>query len=208
MVLLVTSISAQMNAAAHHYVWNSKTFVELNYKHTIESSKDLSAAERSALVGAISALLRPFMADLEIGSESELRNIASQSRYRFIDLNDDRVPEVIVQPVGLKTGCGATGNCPFWVFVKTAQGYKAILDTRDKDGIGGVELYRVEPTMSNAYHDISVVTHDTVSQKTVYIYSFIRNKYQAVHCYSLSWTPPDGIKEWRFHKMPLITTCN
>jgi hypothetical protein len=56
--LLATGTLAQTNTTPHHFVWNSKTFVELDYKHTIQKSKDLLAAERTALVDTISAQLR------------------------------------------------------------------------------------------------------------------------------------------------------
>jgi hypothetical protein len=144
------------------------------------------------------------MANLEIASESELRKVAAQSRYKFIDLNEDGIPEVIVQPVGLKAGCGATGNCPFWVFLKTAHGYKMILDTRDKDGIGGIELYRIEPDLHGNFHNISVTTHDSASERTVLNYSFRQNYYHLIRCYSLSWSPQPGMK---YRKTPSITPC-
>jgi hypothetical protein len=202
--LLATGTLAQTNTTPRHLVWNSKTFVELDYKHTIRKSNDLPEAERTALVDTISAQLRPFMADLEIASETELRKVAAQSRYKFIDLNSNGIPEVIVQPVGLKAGCGATGNCPFWVFLKTADGYKVILDTRDNDGVGGIELYRIEPELHGNFHDISVATHGSASERTVLIYGFRQNYYYLIHCYSLSWSPQPGTK---YRKTPSITSC-
>lgn len=115
--------------------------------------------------------------------------------------------EVIVQPLGLKTGCGATGNCPFWVLSKTTHGYKTILDTRRQDGIGGIQLHRIEPQVSNTYHDISLATHDSASERTVLIYSFHRTQYKLARCYRLSWSSGASGK-WKLLKAPSITACN
>lgn len=100
------------------FKWDN-TFTELDFRSTIQRTQNLNRQEKTALVSAVAARIRPSKNDLEIASESELQSLSLQSRVKLIDLNEDGQPEVIVQPVGMKTGCGATGNCPFWVFAKT-----------------------------------------------------------------------------------------
>lgn len=208
MGLMVLNALAQRSPKqrAPEFHWDRDTFTELDYKHTLAKVKDLDPAEKAALVKAISAQIRPFKADLEIASERELWNIASQSRFSMIDLNGDGAPEVIVQPVGMKTGCGATGNCPFWVFVRAPKGYQSIMDTRGSDGIGGIELHRIELTPSNNFHDITLATHDSVSEKTILIYRFQNGKYRPVRCYSLNRVSTSGGK-WHELKNPAVTRC-
>jgi hypothetical protein len=82
---------------------------------TIRRFTELSPAEKASLTEAIAAQIRPFKADLEIGSERELHTIASNTRIKLIDLNGDGIAEVLAQANGIKAGCGATGNCPFWI---------------------------------------------------------------------------------------------
>jgi len=207
-VLTATSVLIQISAdrAAAGFHWNSQTFTELDFRHTIRNAKELKVSDKAALISAISTLLRPFKTDLEIASERELRDIASRSRFKLVDLNGDGVPEVIVQPVGMKAGCGATGNCPLWVFSKKALVYEPILDTRDADGIGGVELHRVEPTLTNNFHDITVASHDSASEKTIFVYRRQKDWYQKISCYSASWISPKG-GHGPVLKEPLITPC-
>jgi hypothetical protein len=207
-LLAVIAFSAFAQKSANFvpsgFKWAPGTFTELDFTHTISSAKDLPAPERASLIAAIATQLRLFKTDSEITSEHELRHVALQSRFKFVDLNEDGIPEVIVQPVGLKAGCGGTGNCPFWVFLKTAHGYKVILDTRDKDGIGGIELHRIEPALHGGFHDISVASHDSASARTVLIYGFRQNYYHLIRCYSLSWLSQPGMK---YRKTPSITPC-
>jgi hypothetical protein len=66
---------------------------------------------------------------MAMDADADLSALALKTRVKFIDLNGDGSPEVIAQPVGIEAGCGATGNCPFWVFERTSTGYKAILKT-------------------------------------------------------------------------------
>ena len=204
--MLSTSAQKSPNQPAPDFQWDANSFTKLDFTRTLATAKDLIPAEKAALVKAISTQIRPFKADLEIKSEHELRTIALSSRFKFIDLNEDGVPEIIVQPVGMKTGCGATGNCPFWVFVKTPEGYKELMDTRGKDGLGGIELYRVETTVTNNFHNITVASHDSASEKTVLVYTFQSGIYRPIRCYGLSWTSTDGGR-WHELKNPTVTRC-
>lgn len=126
--------------------WNSPKFHELGYSRShLSDAHNLSTDLKSALVRAISGRLRPHMADLEIADEKELRKLAEQSRFELLDLNGDGVMEVIVQPIRLKAGCGATGNCPLWIFARTPKQYRLLVE------IEGVQMYRQERSGNQGY---------------------------------------------------------
>jgi hypothetical protein len=114
---------------------------------------------------------------------------------------------VIAQAFGPKAGCGATGNCPIWVFMKTANSYQLLLDTRDKEGIGGIELLTVEETRTNGFNDLVLAAHDSASEKTLFVYRYRNGQYRESACYDADWQSWDG-GEIHFLKQPVITKCS
>ena len=182
--------------------WKETDTQELAPSDRIKVSKTLSPTERAALIKAISAQIRPDMDVLEIHSEKELGSIAADTRVKMIDLNGDGIPEVIAQAWGVRAGCGATGNCPFWVFSKSDSGYKLILG---KDG-WVFQIFTVEPTVTNGYHDFILGMHDSASEKTLFIYRFKNGRYHREACYDADWILMDA-KGWHELKNPLITAC-
>jgi hypothetical protein len=188
-----------------HFYWSARKAHELDYNRTIRNSPDLNPTDRAALLKTVAALIRPFMADLEIDSERELRKIAGDTRIEFIDLNGDGIPEVIAQPVGMNAGCGATGNCPMWVFIKATDGYQLLLDTRNKEGYGGVELLTVEEARTKGFRDIVLAAHDSASEKTLLVYRYRNCLYRESGCYDANWL--SWVGEVHFLKQPVITKC-
>ena len=198
--LLLLNLPIFLTGQASHrssFDWDSPKFHHLDYFNShVSEAKNLSADLKPALVRAIEAHLRPQMADLEIANEKELRKIAEQSRFELVDLNADGVSEVVVQPIGLKAGCGATGNCPFWVFALGGGKYRLILGTSG-------QMYRVESHGSNGYSDISVADHDSATEKTIYQFRFLRGQYKKIACYQAWWSTTDG----RLLERPIVNSC-
>jgi len=54
-----------------------------------------------------------------------------------------------------------------WVFIKATDGYQLLLDTRNKEGYGGVELLTVEEARTKGFRDIVLAAHDSASEKTL-----------------------------------------
>lgn len=185
-------------AAAGTFHWNWRKAEELDWKQSL-GKVNLKAANRAALQIAIAERLRPGMADLEIGSEEELKKVALDTRIKLIDLNADGIPEVVAQGCCLKAGCGATGNCPFWVFRKSASHYGLLLETFG-------QVFTIESTKTNGFSDIVVGTHDSARQKTLTIYHYRNGGYKDVGCYVADWWSSEG---GTFHELkePEITPC-
>jgi len=124
----------------------------------------------------------------------------------LVDLNGDGKPEVIAQAFGIKAGCGATGNCPIWIFMKAANGYQLLLDTRDKEGIGGVELITVEDSRTNGFNDLVLASDDSASEKTLEVFRYRNGLYRESACYDANWQSLAG--EMHYLKQPVITMCS
>jgi hypothetical protein len=190
---------SQSHTKNSKFIWNSE-MQELDYRKRLQMAKQLDPAVRAALVKAISRRLRPEMAELEITSEKDLRQIALQSRVKFLDLDEDGTDEVIVQPFGEKTPCGATGNCPFWVFARVGESYRLIIDSN-----AAAEMYRIEPQRTNGFHDIALAIHDSAVERNIFIYQFRGARYRAAKCYDAWWVR--STTDLKLLKKPIITPC-
>ncbi|MGD0858971.1 MAG: hypothetical protein ABR912_06600 [Terracidiphilus sp.] len=209
LLLAMTTGTAGQNAASQapsssHFYWSVRKAHELNYDRTIRNTPDLSSAERAILIKTVTELIRPRWEDNEIGSERELRQVAADTRVELIDLDGDGIPEIIAQANDMRAGCGATGNCAFWVFKKVSGGYKLLLDTRDKDGIGGAELITVENSRTNGFNDFVLAVHDSAFEKTLLVYQYKNGFYRESRCYDASWISTAGGK-WQNLKHPVIS---
>jgi hypothetical protein len=199
-----SSSSGKGKIALH---WNESDAHELDYKKTIATTKELGPDEKQALTEAIAAQMRPFKADRGIASESELQKLAEQTRIKLVDLNDDGIPEVLAQAVGFKAGCGATGNCSFWVFKKAPAGYMKILDSRGEDGYGGIEVIKISTSHSNGYKDLILGDHVSAAERTLYVYRYRNGKYQESECYDANWVIHKNEKRYEL-KTPELTPCS
>jgi hypothetical protein len=122
-----------------HFHWSVRKAVELPDNVNLANSKDLTPAERDGLIRRMESELRPWMREYGLESDQQLRKVARETRIKLTDLDGDGVPEVILQANDIMAGCGSV-NCPVWILKKATNGYKKLLDTRAKDGIGGFEL--------------------------------------------------------------------
>ncbi len=198
---------SSVRTSEEHFRWSRRKAQELGYDQTIRRSSELSPDKKASLIEAIAAEIRPFNADLQISSERELRELSAKTRIKLVDLNDDGVVEVLAQANDFKAGCGGTGNCPFWVFQETATGFRKLLETRGKDGIGGVEVLTVAALRTNGFNDLVLGAHDSASEMTLFVYRFRDGQYRVSECYDADWwcmecSPPGGLEE------PKITRLN
>ncbi|HXN49529.1 MAG TPA: hypothetical protein VN893_22955 [Bryobacteraceae bacterium] len=195
-----------VRTSEEHFRWSRRKAQELGYDQTIRRSSELSPNKKASLIDAIAAEIRPFKADLEIHSERELRALSANTRVKLVDLNEDGVAEVLAQANDFKAGCGGTGNCPFWVFQETPAGFRKLLDTRGKDGIGGIEVFTVAAGRSNGFNDLVLGAHDSASERTLFVYRFRDGQYRVGECYDADWAclecPSGALEE------PKITRLN
>jgi hypothetical protein len=181
----LSALSAQNIGSPAHFHWSSHRAHELPYNATLAHSTELSPSEKKSLIHAIEAQVRPFIDEDDLPS---LHRIVLGTRIQLKDLNMDGTPEVLAQAFDIREGCGATGNCTFWVFQKQSDGtYSKLLDTRSKDGIGGIELITIETTRTHGLLDFTLAAHDSASEKDLTVYRFNGKQYVQTACYLASW---------------------
>jgi len=175
--------------------WNWRDWQELNAEQSLRKAK-LMEQRREAIANAIADEIRPMMADLEIQSETELQKAALDTRVKMIDLNGNGVSEVVAQGM---VGCGATGNCPFWILRKTKHGYELILE-------GEAQTFTIQNSSSNGFRDIVLSRHGSASSGDLTLYQFREDVYRDVGCYYYEWNALEGGKAGEL-KEPRITPC-
>jgi len=177
-----------------HFHWDWKNWQELSAEQSLRSVR-LTNQRRKAIAIAIADQIRPMMADLEIRSEEELQKAALDTRVKMIDLNGDGAPEVIAQAT---VSCGATGNCPFWVFMKARRGYELLLE-------GEAQTFTIQRS-GTGFADIVLSRHGSAYSGDLAHYRYDGGVYRRVGCYDYEWTSLEG-DEVRRLKEPRITSC-
>jgi len=190
-LILCLSATAQTESKAR-FQWDWQHAQELDFKPNAGNVRELSEGDRSELIKAISRQIRTVM---EPGPNP--RALAKKTRVKLFDLNGDGIPEIIAQPIGIDAGCGATGNCPFWIFQKDGEGYKLLLRRM------GFWVFTVEPTITNGFRDIVLASHESASERTVIVFRYSGGTYQERACYNAFWYDSTN------HRLnePTITRC-
>lgn len=190
-----SSSKCQTVSNRENFHWDWKESQELKADQSVRNAK-LAEQDRKEVVRAIADEIRPMMASAEIKSEAELKKKALDTRIALIDLNGDGIPEVVAQAM---VGCGATGNCPFWVFRKSKRGYDVILQ-------GEAHTFTVQPSSTNGFRDIVLSMHGSYSSGDLTDYHYRDGVYKDVGCYGYEWTVLEG-QTIRELKEPRITPC-
>jgi len=152
---------------------------------SVNNTSRLTEPERNALIDAFVLRLQKPMSERGY-DDDRIREIASTTRLRFIDLGAGGKPFIFATSLGLEGGCDALANCPFWIFRHTDDGYVSILDT---DGAS----YTIQPTSANGVSDLVIMRHESSSESHLTLYSYADGKYSEAGCYIAVWPPPkDG----------------
>jgi len=154
--------------------WDARRSRRLSFNQRV-GDVVLPAAERLAIRDAVKRAMLPYF-DLGLAPHQSLMQVVLASRISFIDLDSDGIRELIVQPVGLQSGCGATGNCPFWIFRKAGSSYRLILRSQ-------AETFQILRRVGSALPDILVGSHDSGSEWTLRTYRFSEGVYSERACY-------------------------
>ena len=183
------------SARPREFRWNWKDSQELDAQESLHYTK-MSGNDRKALALAIEGQIDLNMDDLEIESKAQVSDAVQETRIKLIDLNGDGIAEVIGQGM---VGCGATGNCPFWIFKKTQHGYRLVAESYG-------QTFTIQKIMTNGFHDIVVSGQDSATESELTVFRYWGGVYHDVGCYRASWTAP-GDRETVL-KNPRITPCD
>jgi len=182
--LLVLALSALALAADFDWNWHNQDTIGRT-DPSVNNTSRLTESERTALIDAFVLRLQKPMSERGY-DDDRIREIASTTRLRFIDLGGGGKPFLLATSLGLEGGCDARANCPFWVFRHTHDGYVSVLDT---DGAS----YTIQPTSTNGLSDLVILRHESSSEGHLTLYTYSDGKYAEAGCYIANWPPPkDG----------------
>ena len=108
------------------------------------------------------------------------RQAFSAAPVGFINLSDDRSKQIIVRSPA--KGCGAGGNCEFWVLVRDSGKLKLIFE---ENGWGLI----VRPTFHVGFHDVAAPHHLSGRETLFSVYQFNGTAYRRVDCYVATFDP-------------------
>ena len=115
--LAVIAICAIALAADFEWNWRDQQTIGRT-DPSLGNTSRLTEPERAALIDAIVLRLQKPMSERGYDDE-RIREIASTTRLRFVDLGGDK-PLLFATSLGLEGGCDAMSNCPLWIFRHSA----------------------------------------------------------------------------------------
>lgn len=182
--LTVVVVCALVLAADFDWNWRSQETIGRN-DPSVGNTSRLTEDERFALINAVVVRLDKPMAERGYDNE-RIREIASTTRLRFVDIGGEGKTLVFATSLGLEGGCDALANCPLWIFRHGDDGYVSVLDT-----VGA--SYTIQPTSANGFSDLVIMRHESATESHLTLYSYADGKYNEAGCYTAHWSAPkDG----------------
>lgn len=179
-------VIAQTARPRDGFHWNWRAAKELSAELSLRDSS-LPQKDKDAIAELIEAELGPDIADL--------RKAALDTRIQLVDLNGDGVPEVVAQAMA---DCSPTGNCDFWVFRKTRQGYKPLLED-----LG--QTFTIQKTGANHFAEIVIAMHGSATDSELKDYRYENGRYRWVGSYDASWEVQEADGSVHELKEPHVT---
>jgi hypothetical protein len=194
---LCAILFASLLFGAEDFQWDWRHAVALTAKQTLRHAK-VSSADRLAISKAIALALMPDMGGLGGRTEPELEDTALDTPVKLVDLNGDGTPEVIAQGTPEDGGCSPDGNCRFWVFQKSGDGYQPLI------ALTSIQSFTIQQRRLNGFNDLVVKTQVSSAESTLKLLQYNDGRYQEVGCYEADWSAGgDG----RTSKEPRLTPC-
>jgi hypothetical protein len=181
--LLIMLTSVLVLAADFTWEWRNQEAIARTAP-SLNNTPNLTEAERAALLDVVVKRLQKPLSERGY-DEDRIREIASTTRLRFLDLGEDK-PAIMATSLGLEGGCDALVNCPFWIFRARKDGYVAILETV-------AASYTIQPSATGGYSDLVIARHITATENRLTLYKYQEEKYVDAGCYTATFpAPKDG----------------
>lgn len=192
--------TAQVSGDSGKFHWDSSKSQELTWTQRVTASKQLTEQDKKKLIDALAAQLHSHADETGIGSDKELYEAAAGTRIRFAQLSPE-VSVIVAQGGGEKSGCSATGNCPFWVLRRGARGYTVLLEAQ-------AQTFTIQPTKTNGLYDIVLSLHGSAFESQLTEYKFDGTKYAEGGCYLASWRYLGRDDEYHDSRVPRLSPCS
>jgi len=177
--------------------WDCRA-VEKDGWASIAESKTLSAQERVGLTEIVASQLRPFMSEMNIDTEQQLRDLAAQTSIKAVDLGGNGSKQYLARG-SVSSLCSPTGNCEAWVFRPDGEKYSMILHRI------ATQTFTIQSTVTNGFHDLVLGQHGSATEQGLTLYRFDKSKYRRIACYDASWTVLGKDGEFHDLKEPRLT---
>jgi hypothetical protein len=107
-------------------------------------------------------------------SDADLKVLQKNLKFELHDLNSDGVSEIFLF-IDHSDWCGAGANCSYWVYQKTTNGFRLLVEDK---------VLRLKETVTNGYRDLSsdtlmVFRERNVQRVSATPYNYTGEKYQA-----------------------------
>jgi len=177
-MVVLAAVSLNIFCAAQTPEWQPRHLEELSIAHH-RIAKQLLEILRSAAKTSFDSGVCEIPPDVE-----------QRSSLRFVKLASNGRTQVIVQGVG-ECQCSPTGNCSFWIYEKSANGYRPLLAT------DMVQVFSVENTRSHGYRDIVTGAHGSAFDTDLTVFKFDGEHYQPRECWRMSYPQTVDSKSYR-----------
>jgi hypothetical protein len=154
----------------------------------------LTETERATLIGAVALRLQKPMSEAGY-DDDRIREIASTTRIRFVDLGDGK-PLLFATSLGLEGGCDALGNCPLWIYRHASRGFVSLLTAITAS-------YTVQT--GNGPGELILMHHVSALQSGLEVYHYSQLKLSHVGCFNADWPKPSD--DPMQLSDPAITSC-
>jgi hypothetical protein len=189
----VVLVCAVVLAADFEWNWRDQQTIGRT-DPSLGNTSRLTEPDRATLIDAIVLRLQKPMSERGYDDE-RIREIASTTRIRFVDLGGDK-PLLFATSLGLEGGCDAMSNCPLWIFRHSDDGYVSVLDAV-------ASSYTIQPTSSNGFSGLVVVRHESPTESHLSLYTYADGKFADAGCYMAKWP---AAKDGEIQD-PDITSC-
>jgi hypothetical protein len=135
-----------------------------------------------------SQLVRQMVRLLEIHTEEQAKTIqqannrpggaASLFCARPVDLDRDGQLDLLISQADVEGALCSSHNCPVWVYRRTSNGYKQLL----QDFGGYITPIQALDSSTNGYRDIRIQQHSSAIEHEITIYKFNGKQYKAQEC--------------------------
>jgi hypothetical protein len=177
-ILLFVSLCATALAAQHpRDSWKLKTYAETSLSL---ADAPLASSERAQIYRVVDeATIRYSVRDAQ---NDKQREVVMKSLVGSISLALNGSEQVFVR--GPNAFCGATGNCPIWIFLRQDGQLRPVLETLS-NGLS------VQKTSSKGFHDIATGQQYGALDTEYRDYRWSGAEYKQVDCYWTKYPRPD-----------------
>jgi hypothetical protein len=128
--------------------------------------------------------------DSSTDSQREEQETMRSARVGFIGLADDSSQQILVKGPESPDFCGASGNCPIWIFIRRSGRLQLALET-------GGQILVLRAASSQGFRDLATGWHMGAGREDFSVYRWNGAGYNEVDCYEADINS----------NPPLITDC-